>query len=191
MPHESGLVSLVGPIFALQKLRQEVSDEPIALRLAALFGERVKDFVSASEKLQVVCEKVEQKYETTESEEDLICYAQAKADLARAKLGQEDYEAAIENAIVALDVSGEISRLEECRLSAHLTAGLGYYYSGNMDESLEMFKAALNESSENPDVVCLLSQVLWAKGGNEERDVAREQLFTWLVFISSFIIENC
>ncbi|KAG0633574.1 hypothetical protein HOY80DRAFT_991029 [Tuber brumale] len=175
---ESGLVSLVGPIFALQKLRQEISDEPIALRLAALFGERVKDFVSASEKLEVVCGRVEQKYETTESEEDLVCYAQAKADLARVKLGQEDYEAAIENATLALDLSGEISRLEECRLSAHLTAGLGYYYSGNMDESLEMFKAALNESSENPDVVCLLSQVLWAKGGNDERDVAREQLFT-------------
>ncbi|CUS14034.1 unnamed protein product [Tuber aestivum] len=178
MQHESGLVSLVGPIFALQKLRQEVSDEPIALRLAALFGERVKDFVSASEKLEAVCEKFEQKYETAEEEEDLICYAQAKADLARVKLGQEDYEAAIENATFALDLSGEISRLGECRLSAHLTAGLGYYYSGNMDESLEMFKAALNESSENPDVVCLLSQVLWAKGGNEERDVAREQLFT-------------
>ncbi|RPA93643.1 protein prenylyltransferase [Choiromyces venosus 120613-1] len=178
LQHESGLVSLVGPVFALQKLREQESDEPVALRLAALFGERIKDFVSASEKLGVVCEKVEQKYENIELEEDLICYAQAKADLARVKLGQKDYEAAIENATLALDLSGEITRLEECRLSAHLTAGLGYYYSGDMNESLDMFKAALNESSENPDVVCLLSQVLWAKGGNEEWDVAREQLFT-------------
>lgn len=107
----------------------------------------------------------------------MIRYAQAKADIARARLGLKEYEAAIENASLALDLSEEVEAFESCRLSAHLTAGLANYYLGAMDESLEMFKAALNESSENPDVVCLLAQVLWAKGGEEERDVAREQLF--------------
>lgn len=89
----------------------------------------------------------------------------------------KEYEAAVENANLALDLSGDVGALENCRLSAHLTAGLANYYLGAMDESLEMFKTALNESSENPDVVCLLAQVLWAKGGEDERDVAREQLF--------------
>jgi len=51
-----------------------------------------------------------------------------------------------------------------------------------MGEALAMFKVALEESSENPDVITLLAQVLWAKGGDDEREVAREQLF--------FCIEN-
>lgn len=169
--------SLLGPIFALQKLEQQIPSEPIALRLSALFSERAGDFISAATRLEVVCNAVEQRYEDTESEEDLIKYAQANADLARARLGLKEYEAAIENANLALDLSGDMQALENCRLSAHLTAGLANYYLGAMNESLEMFKAALNESAENPDVVCLLAQVLWAKGGDEERDVAREQLF--------------
>lgn len=169
--------SLLGPIFALQKLEQQISSEPIALRLRALFSERAGDFMPAATRLEIVCNAVEQRYEVTESEEDLIKYAQANADLARARLGLKEYEAAIENANLALDLSGDMQALENCRLSAHLTAGLANYYLGTMNESLEMFKAALNESAENPDVVCLLAQVLWAKGGNEERDVAREQLF--------------
>ena len=46
-----------------------------------------------------------------------------------------------------------------------------------MDQSSSMFRSALEETQGNPDIVCLLAQVLWAKGGNDERTVAREQLF--------------
>jgi len=124
-----------------------------------------------------VCSIYEERYEGTEADDDLITFARSKADLARMHLGLRQYSEAIESATMALDLSGEMEELQACRLSAHLTAGLAYYYSQQMDESLEMFKAALTESEENPDVVCLLSQVLWAKGGEEERDVARDQLF--------------
>lgn len=168
--------SILSPIFALQKLEQQISSEPISLRLSALFSERARDFIPAATRLEIVCNTVEQRYEDTESEEDLIQYAQANADLARARLGLKEYETAVEKANLALDLSGEVDVLKKCRLSAHLTAGLANYYLGAMDESLEMFTAALNESAENPDVVCLLAQVLWAKGGNEEKEVAREQL---------------
>ena len=92
-------------------------------------------------------------------------------------LGLHSYTAAIEAADLALDLSDDVPDLATTRLSAHLTSGLAHYYAQNMDQSLEMFKSALTESEENPDVVCLLSQVLWAKGGEAERDVARDQLF--------------
>lgn len=169
--------SILGPTFALQKLEQQISSESVSLRLSALFSERARDFIPAATRLEVVCNTVEQRYEGTELEEDLIQYAQANADLARARLGLKEYETAVEKANLALNLSGEMHALKNCRLSAHLTAGLANYYLGAMDESLEMFRVALDESAENPDVVCLLAQVLWAKGGEEERDVAREQLF--------------
>lgn len=146
------------------------------LQLSALLDERVGDFALACNKLGRVCCIYEELYETTESDDDLVKFAQSKADLARMQLGLRQYTDAIENASMALDLSGEMEQLQTSRLSSHLTAGLAHYYSNQMDESLEMFKSALTESEENPDVVCLLSQVLWAKGGEEERDVARDQL---------------
>lgn len=171
------LISVLAPIFALQKLEAQLSDRPTILHLSALFDERVADFRSAESKLARVCDLYEERYEKSETEEDLIRFAQSKSDLARMQLGLQSYAEAVENASLALDLSGDLASLESCRLSAHLTAGLAHYYTRNMDESLEMFKSALTESSENPDVVCLLSQVLWAKGGEKERDVARDQLF--------------
>lgn len=169
--------SLLTPIFALEKLEGQLGKNPCVLQLSALFDERVGDFSSACRKLDQVCSMYEERYEESESDQDLQRFAHSKSDLARMHLGLEEYSEAIEHATMALDLSGDIEPLEKCRLSAHLTAGLAQYYTGAMDESLEMFKAALTESKENPDVICVLSQVLWAKGGEDERDVAREQLF--------------
>ena len=42
---------------------------------------------------------------------------------------------------------------------------------------LAAFRSALTDSNAEPDVVCLLAEVLWARGGSEERNVAKEQLF--------------
>ena len=170
---------LFGPIFALRKLEQQTLDDPYVLHLTALYCERIGDFEGAVKRLLSVCSKVEQIYEDSESADDLERFARAKTDLARAYLGKKDYENAIESASTALDLSEDNDALTKCRLSAHLTAGLANYFSGGMDDSLAMFKAALTESNENPDVICLLVQVLWAKGGEEERDVAREQLLSW------------
>ncbi|KAG9526967.1 TPR-like protein, partial [Aureobasidium melanogenum] len=46
-----------------------------------------------------------------------------------------------------------------------------------MDDAIAAFRSALEESNSDPNVVCLLVQVLWAKGGEEEKSVARDQLF--------------
>lgn len=154
-----------------------MSNIPDILQLSALFDERVANFPAACEKLERICAIYEELYENTESEEHLVRYAHSKADLARMQLGLQNYEEAIESATMSLELSGKLVQLKSCRLSAHLTAGLAHYYLKDMDQSLEMFKAALTESDENPDVICLLSEVLWAKGGEEERDVARDQLF--------------
>jgi len=172
-------LSLLSPMFALRKLQQQVKNDIVLLRLAALYDERFGTYDSASEKLEIVCSQVEQRYEETEDEKDLAMFAEAKADLARAYLGEQKYELATENASTALDLSEDLEELKSCRLSAHLTNGLAYYFSGDMEQSLDMFKSALTESSESPDVVALLSQVLWMKGGDEEREVARQQLITW------------
>ncbi|TPX22881.1 Superkiller protein 3 [Coccidioides immitis] len=180
----SDLSHLIQPLFALHQLHtQEPSNLPHD-HLSALLAERLGDTAGAKSSLERVCSAVETEYEATESISALSRYSQAKADMARAQLAHLEYETAVESAETALSLSNEDGVAEfdtethkKLRLSAHLTAGLAYYYLKEMDRAIDMFRDALQEANSSPDVICLLAQVLWAKGGEEERSVAREQLF--------------
>jgi len=169
------------PLFALHQLCSQVSSDLAFQHLSSLFAERVGNFADAAASLDLVASKLEAEYETSESPITLTRFAQAKADLARAQLAEREFDTAAENAETALNLSEdedlEKKTRRKVRLSAHMTAGLAYYYQGTMDEAINMFRSALGETQGNPDIVCLLAQVLWAKGGADERNVAREQLF--------------
>jgi superkiller protein 3 len=175
---------LIQPFFALHQLHfQEPSDLAFE-HLSALVAERIGEFTDAESSLRVVCAGVEAEYDVTESSSALRRFAQANADIARTHLANHEYDEAAEKAETALTLSGEEDTMKfdpetirKLRLSAHLTAGLAYYYLKSMDQAIEMFRDALQEADNAPEVVCLLAQVLWAKGGEEERNVAREQLF--------------
>ncbi|KKA20304.1 Translation repressor/antiviral protein Ski3 [Rasamsonia emersonii CBS 393.64] len=174
---------LIQPFFALHQLHcQEPSDLAFE-HLSALLAERIGEFADAESSLRNVCAGVEAEYDVTESSSALARFAQANADIARAHLANYEYEAAAEKAETALTLSGEEDAakfdpetIRKLRLSAHLTAGLAYYYLKSMDQAIDMFRDALQEADNAPEVVCLLAQVLWAKGGEEERNVTREQL---------------
>ena len=169
------------PLFALHQLRSQVSSDMAFQHLSSLFAERVGDFADAAASLGQVALKLEVEYEASESPHILMRFAQAKADLARIHLAERNFDAAAEDAETALNLADD-DDLDETvrqlvRLSAHMTAGLAYYYQGNMDQAISMFRSALEETRGDPDIICLLAQMLWAKGGEEERNVAREQLF--------------
>ena len=176
----SSMTSAIQPLFALHQLRSQGSAYSAFQHLSSLFAERVGDFGDAAATLDLVASNLEAEYETSESPVLLMRFALAKADLSRAQLAEQDFEPAAENAEMALNLSEEDVKNEarrKIRLSAHVTAGLAYYYQGTMDQAISMFRSALEETQGNPDIVCLLVQILWAKGGDEERSVAREQLF--------------
>lgn len=183
-PSASNEVSqLIQPFFALHQLCiQNPSDLPF-VHLSALLAERMGETGDAKASLQVVCSGMDEEFEKTESPASLSKYAQANADMARVLLSRHSYEESAEKAELALTLSWEDGAEqfdpEACRklrLSARLTAGLAYYNLKSMDQAIDMFRDALEEAENAPDVVCLLAQVLWAKGGEENRSVAREQL---------------
>ncbi|KAJ5510428.1 Tetratricopeptide-like helical [Penicillium expansum] len=179
----SNVSELIQPFFALHQLCiQDPSNLPF-VHLSALLAERMGETADAESSLQVVCSGMEDEFEKTESPASLSRYAQANADMARVLLARHSYEEAAEKAELALTLSGEEDAekfdpeaCKKLRLSAHLTAGLAYYNLKSMDQAIDMFRDALEEAQNAPDVVCLLAQVLWAKGGEENRSVAREQL---------------
>ncbi|KAI1860319.1 uncharacterized protein JN550_011585 [Neoarthrinium moseri] len=183
-PPNLSVISLVQPLFALGQL-QGLDPQSISYgHLSTLFEERTNDSPRAIATLEQACEQLEANYEATESPLSAGRFALAKTDLARSYLAAGEYEKAIECGEVALELSSVDSESDltaeqrrQARLSAHLTVGLAQYFSENVNESLSYFESALEESSNNPDAVCLLAQVLWAVGTDEARDRARSMLF--------------
>ncbi|KAJ6157771.1 hypothetical protein N7470_005363 [Penicillium chermesinum] len=183
-PTASNEVSqLIQPFFALHQLCAQDPSDLASVHLKALLAERMGEISDAESSLQAVLAGMEAEYEETESPASLSKYAQANADMGRVLLACHDYEQAAEKAELALTLSGEEDAekfdpeaCQKLRLSAHLTAGLAHYFMKSMDTAIDMFRDALQEADNAPDVVCLLAQVLWAKGGEEEQSVARQQL---------------
>ena len=178
------LGDIVTPIFALQQLQNQTEVLLPYRHLLSLLLERAADYQNAVEHLKALSDQIETLYEESESLGVLSQFIRLKSDLARNQLAMNDYEAASENSHTALDLSQDQDETsfstdvrKTTRLSAHLTAGMASFYLGSMDDAITMFRAALEESGGDLDVVCLLAQVLWAKGGSDEKSVAKEQLF--------------
>jgi len=183
-PPSLSVLDFMLPVFALSQLRRLRPQELPYGHLFSLFQERINDSQSSVPLLKEICHTLEADYEITESAEALRQFALAKTDLARAYLAAGLYERAIECGEMALQLSSDESDNElsaeerkKARLSAHLTVGLAQYYSEDFTEALIYFEAALHESDNNPDAVCLLAQILWAKGTEDSRERARTVLF--------------
>lgn len=179
-PSSLNSVDILQPSLALGQLCvQQPVDFPFQ-HLSSLFAERAGDFSSAGQTLRKICFELETEYEASESTTALMRFSQAKSELSRVELAERNFVSAAENAETALDLSagdeGQSGAHRKLRLSAQLSAGLAYYYQGSMDLAINMFRNALQDTQGDPDIICLLAQVLWAKGGDEERTVAREQL---------------
>ncbi|KAL1800711.1 hypothetical protein ACET3X_001053 [Alternaria dauci] len=184
----SNITNLIQPLFALQQLNIQVPYDISHKHLAALFLERVGDYDAAVTALQAVNETVEQEYEKSESLTSLARVAQAKTDLSRNLLAIGSYGSAVEEAETALDLLSEVEsdadqsvlskdHIIKSKLSARLTAGLAHYFSGSFDAAIPYFRTSLEATGANPDIICILAEVLWAKGGETEKQVARDQLF--------------
>lgn len=177
------ITNLIQPLFALQQLYSQKSTDIPYRHLAALYLERVGNFDTAIEALEEICKTAEADFEVSESPQALSRFAQAKTDLARNRLAASQFTTAAEDAETALDLTEEedggmpAETRRKVRLGARLTAGLAQYYLNSMDAAIDHFRTALQESNAAPDVVCSLAEVLWAKGGAEEKNVARDQLF--------------
>ncbi|KAF2846053.1 protein prenylyltransferase [Plenodomus tracheiphilus IPT5] len=185
----SDISNLIQPLFALQQLNLQAPYDIPHKHLAALFLERVGNHDAAVTALQSVTATVEEEYEKSESLLSLARVAQVKTDLARNLLATNAIPVAAEEAETALDLLSELDddtnqsaltkeQLAKVKLSARLTAGLAHYFSGALDAAIPYFRTALEATGSNPDIICLLAEVLWAKGGKDEKQVARDQLFT-------------
>ncbi|ANB15110.1 SKI complex subunit tetratricopeptide repeat protein SKI3 [Sugiyamaella lignohabitans] len=165
-------------VLALQKYLLLSPDSYLGLTVQGMLLERTAGFTDGIKYLEALCKKVEADYDQGESENDLVKYARAKTQLARLRLGAHQFNEAVEDAQTVLQLLNESPEYSTLLLSSSLVAGIGLYFCDQFGEAIEYFKTALEVSGENQDVVILLVQVLWANGGDEEREVALEQLYS-------------
>ncbi|KAF2258539.1 protein prenylyltransferase [Lojkania enalia] len=183
----NNITHLIQPLFALHQLTFQIPYDIPHKHLAALFLERIGNHEDAIQALKAICDAAELEYEQSSSESALAKFVIAKTDLARNLLATHEEDAAVEEAETALALLSEdehimpADNLAKIKLSTRLTAGLAHYYLNDLDASIPYFRTSLQETvlnaDINPDVICMLAEVLWAKGGGNEKDVARGQLF--------------
>ncbi|KAI8341483.1 hypothetical protein BC941DRAFT_510688 [Chlamydoabsidia padenii] len=169
---------VVAPAFALQKLTEQKQNDSLSLNLLGLLSERQGQYQRAAEAFAGAILALEAKTEQQNNETDvetIYRFAQLHANLGRMLCATGDFNGAIQNYQVALQQENMSSRVY-CLLGA----GISHYFLDQLEDALQMFELALNETTSNielrQDVVVLLSKVLWALGGDEQRAVAKDQL---------------
>lgn len=165
-------------ILGLEKLLSLRPDNEAGLKIQSNLLERDSNYEYAILYVKRLIGVIEKRYEESNLDEDIVKYATSKAQLARLYLSIRDFQKSLDEAEAALGVIAENTEGNgPIHLSALLTAGLANFSLKKFDDSIEYFKQALEVSEEDADVIVLLVQVLWAQGGEEEREVAVEQLY--------------
>lgn len=173
---------VVPPAFALQKLTEQKLNGAHALNLLGLLLERMGHFERASEAFAGAILALEAQLEqgVINEKEAKERTAKAHANLGRTLCACGNFEGAISSYHSVLGQEQETTTT--MRIYCQLGAGIAYYFEDRLEDSLAMFEAALNETESNPelrlDVTVLLAKVLWALGGDEQRAVAKDQLFS-------------
>ncbi|KAG0210738.1 Superkiller protein 3 [Mortierella sp. GBA30] len=176
---------LVTPAFALSKYLEQRPRDVAAWNLLGLMRERFLQQEGASECfLMAVRILNEEEGENSDSDNYRRRKMMLHHNLARTLLSIGDYAGAVEAYEISLELEGAEACPSVVRTCKHLGAGLALYYAGELERSLGMFEMALGETEQvegmemsRDDVVVLLSQVLWALGGDEQRAVAKDELF--------------
>ena len=167
-----------------------MSQDASGLHLFALVCERLGQLDLALELLTQAIGILERAYEETEDQETERRYAIGHVNLGRVRLAISDHPGAIAAFEVVLGLTeGQEDQsadhaLALIRTQARFGSGLASFKLGQLEDALASFESALEEvPREMPDVrghvVILLAQTLWAIGGEEAQETAKDQLLAW------------
>lgn len=177
--------------YAIQSFLKFQPNNETGLKLAFLLSERCSTFHTSIEVGQKLCDLLEKKYEQTESSAAMLDYAKAKTALARVYLGVEDYEKAIENAQLTLDIllEEEASKdVTDAILSSRIVIGLSFFFNDQFNEALEEFRLILSEEGLSQRAVTLVAQVLYAYDTPDTKQAALDQLFSFIEKYGSSLV---
>ncbi|RIA96123.1 hypothetical protein C1645_815807 [Glomus cerebriforme] len=194
--------SLLSPTFALLKLTEQKPDDAASLNLLGLFYEWLnqpdkaanafKGAILVLEKLIHRDRQIDQVSDNSSSRK--LAYVQG--NLGRVLCAINDFSGSISayNTALSLIDQDNSDAITIFKIYTILGVGMAYYFDDKLEDSLHMFEIALSETDRaeqtnigndinevRKDAIVLLSQVLWALGGEEQRNLAKEELFRCIV----------
>ena len=190
---------LHAPSFALQRFCEQRPTDATALHLHALIAERLGQYDLALAQITRSVAVLEQAYEESETPEVESRFAIAQSNLGRLHLALGNYTSSVDafaGTLGLISPEDESVRARRLRVHAKFGSGLAQYWLGELDESLAMFQAALDELESRPmgamkgQVSVLLAQALWGMGGEDEKEAAKSTLLEWSVVLSSSLPER-
>ncbi|AEY96701.1 FAEL281Cp [Eremothecium gossypii FDAG1] len=164
--------------YGLGQYLKKCPDDLLALQCAILTYERLCKFTAASHLINDVALILENRFEKSQDERELINYGIIKTQLARTQLGLAKFENAIEDASLALGIleGNDTPDAKRSLLSNYIVLGLGHYFSGDFDQALEFFKILLSDYGNSSEVTLMISRTIYNFGGEEAIDIALQEL---------------
>ncbi|KAK6199228.1 uncharacterized protein RJT21DRAFT_121530 [Scheffersomyces amazonensis] len=166
---------------AMIKYLKYCPDEVRALQIAVNIAERCRNFTSALEMSNRLCDLLANKYDSSESEDVLMQFARAKSQEGRLYMGLQQYNEAINSAQFALELVGnESPDISDLVVSCRITIGLSKFFQHEFGAALDQLRLILQEHHESQQLVTLVAQILYANGTDESKQAAIDQLFAFI-----------
>ena len=179
------LQNLIPAFFSLHRYCSRRRGDAFAYHLLGLVNESLEKPESASELIEKSTSLLETDYEDTENPMIERQFALANLNLARLRLSQQDLIGAIDSFqnVIGLLTADNDTLTVKLRIQAHIGYGLANFMNMEIDSALESLQTALVYAEDNPilrsHAVVLLSQVMWAIGNEEFKEMAKSQLLQW------------
>ncbi|KAF8629945.1 hypothetical protein AX15_003181 [Amanita polypyramis BW_CC] len=176
------LHELLPAFFSLHRYCLNRRDDAFAHHLLGLVNESLEKLVPAVELIEKSTSLLEVEYEDTEDPTVERQFALANLNLARLRLTQQDLTGAINSfqSVIGLLTGDDDTLTIKLRIQTYIGYGLAKFMNMEVDSALELFQTALVHAEDIPvlrsHAIVLLSQVMWATGNDEFRELAKSQL---------------
>jgi superkiller protein 3 len=178
---------LLPAFFVLGRYFQRCPDDACGLHLFGLICEHLGNFEQGVEYINRAITLLEAAYE---EKEDPIVERQfiiAHTNIARLRLGLQDYAGSLESFENALGLLPEDAEQETqiLRVQAQYGSGMASFKMGDLEAAMTAFQAALDSAADDRilrgHVTVLLAQTMWAISTPEFRESAKGLLLEWSV----------
>lgn len=192
-------------VFGLSQYLKKSQNDVFATQLSILALERLHDFTTATSLAQHLSTLVEERFEKTQDESELLNFALLKTQLARLYLGYADYENAIQAATFALGIiEYDVTATDITKaaiISNHVVIGLASFFSSDVDAALDHCNILLTLSHEVSNVAVLIFKILHSMQSEEASNIGLQELLDYvdthgndytitLTLAAFFILEN-
>lgn len=167
--------------YGLDHYIKKCTNDDFAIQLTISVLERLRHYNTASKLSDHLLVILENRFEKSNNEDELLKFAILRSQLGRIQLGLKKFESAIESCELSLNILEEIqgNKYSKSILSNYVVLGLSYFFLGDFNLTLEYFKKLL-ENSGSRELVILISKVLYSVQTDEAIEISIQEMIEYV-----------